>query len=533
MLVFLVISMTAVPVAADATSSESHAIAQAAQLTNSTLGVTTPISYAEVKAPPVNCLTDKNESQNSVPTAPPPEVEGNSSMPSFLYGEYLTLGQYMPCVTVARVTKHLWIYNGIYPPTMVLMSFAFSNPDEEYSRNFRVYVDGSEAWKQTVETTRLVGAFYWTLSNGMHEFIFEVYYGGYARGWALEYAEVETPQAINMETSAELAQNQLFPLVGTAQIVKYIYVQDYGSAPEMIHLAVSSQDPYSRYLRIRINDVLRYQTVIYRSYETIVDVSQYVAQIGISKITIEIQYGGYVQWNLVYLAMERTNSKYVPVALSLTLSFEFIPSASYLNDFIAGLRLFADHCWNGFEQQVIITRIDIYQGGSMWDSANIRVHSTSDFPPFAYMSYAKDSQGNPIKGSLRGLQEIHLPKFWPNDFSTWTTWPSYLAITHELAHAFFNVADEGITDHPEIECRSWYECVSIMDGVPRPYLFEKTEFCVRINHDPDGDTPQTWWWWGWSCWETIAYFYLDMYEPVVVYGIAENVASCYIQIVVH
>ena len=129
-----------------------------------------------------------------------------------------------------------------------------------------------------------------------------------------------------------------------------------------------------------------------------------------------------------------------------------------------------------------------------------------NFNPYSRVYAPRDQQGNPIQGAFRGLQRESSAEHVVNDFSTWTTWPSYLAITHELAHAFFNVVDEGVGGHPEIECRSWYECVSIMDYVPRPFMFEKTEFCVRINHDPDGDTPQTAWWWWWSCWETIAYF---------------------------
>jgi len=168
---------------------------------------------------------------------------------------------------------------------------------------------------------------------------------------------------------------------------------------------------------------------------------------------------------------------------------------------------------------------------TVWNSANIRVYSTYDFNPYADIYAPLDQYGNPIQGAFRGLQLIHLPRWWPNDYRTWTTWPSYLAITHELAHAFFNVVDEYVYQHPEIECRSYYECVSIMDQAYIP--FPKTEFCVRINHDSDGDTPQTAWWWGWSCWETIAYFNPEMYEPFAVYGIAETVASNYMQVIVH
>ena len=184
--------MTAVPVAASATSGGGHKNTGATQRTNSTLGVTTPISMSDVKDTFVNLPTESNRSQSSAPVVVAPVAKGNLSMSSTIYSQYLSMGQYMPCVTVARVTKHLWVYNGFYfSHSFVGETWLFSNPDEQYPPDISEYMlmgrrYGSR-WSKLRASKGHSGR---ATANGMHEFIFEVYYGGYARGWALEYAEI-------------------------------------------------------------------------------------------------------------------------------------------------------------------------------------------------------------------------------------------------------------------------------------------------------------------------------------------------------
>ncbi|NWF96054.1 MAG: hypothetical protein HXY34_07900 [Candidatus Thorarchaeota archaeon] len=258
---------------------------------------------------------------------------------------------------------------------------------------------------------------------------------------------------------------------------------------------------------------------------------------GFYDVVVEIKSGAYMPWTLVYLAVERSDAKYVPKTMQLVVSFDWNPPSGYLDNFVQGLREFVDHAWDAFEEQLIVTRIDIYVGGLNWDSAHIRCWQANNFNPNALVQYSVDAQGNPIKGSYRGMQRINLPQYWPHDSATWTEWPAYLAITHELGHAFFHLADEYMTG-PDVnppqdtECRLPWEPVSIMDAAYWP--FPRTEFCVRAIHDPDGDTAQTWWWWGWSSWRTIAYFNPDMYEPFVVYDTTiDNVAAAFVQVVCH
>ena len=269
---------------------------------------------------------------------------------------------------------------------------------------------------------------------------------------------------------------------------------------------------------------------------TTIDVSSFIPGTGFYKVTVEIKAGHYRPWDLVYLAVERSNSKYVPIALQLIVSFEWNPDTSYLNDFIAGLREFVDHAWDAYEQQVIVTRIDVYVGGVMWNQANIRAHLLNDFNPNALVSYVLDGQGNPVPGTYRGLQLINLPKHWPHYSTTWNHWIAYSAITHELSHAYFHVADEYKTWNGapwSAACGGFWDTYSIMDGSTH-ILYPRTEFCVRLNHDPDRDTAQSTWWWGWSCWETITYFNSEMYEPFGVHDtLIDNVAANYVQIVCH
>ena len=90
-----------------------------------------------------------------------------------------------------------------------------------------------------------------------------------------------------------------------------------------------------------------------------------------------------------------------------------------------------------------------------------------------------------------------------------------VAVTiHEFAHAFFSVDDEYELDqygNPlPVECGPYlWSGFSIMDIVT---IWDRPEFCVRTNHDPDGDTPQEQTHHE-SCWETIMNSYPQMYEP--------------------
>ncbi len=555
-LVIILFAFQVVPITVSAAAVNDFQRSTIRKMTNSTLGERTVIgmpargyievisSYSDAPISPAfslfnSSLEYETFNESAILGTMQEELAGFTSY----YQEDLTPGEYMPDVSVARITKNLWIDNPESSTTFVYLSFAFSNPDEKYTRYFRIYLDGVKVYEKMTLTTRLVDWLSCYISDGLHEFVFEVRHGAYGNGWALEYARLETSEHDSMHTSAVLARNEEMPQVYVSQVNRYVYVHDEQSQfSEKVHVAVESDDPYTRWLRVRVDDQLVFERVIYQSYETTLDVSSYMPATGIHKVTVEIRAGHYRQWNLVYLALERSEAKYIPKSLNLILAFDWNPDDAYLNDFIAGLREFVDHAWDAFEEQLIITRIDIYVNvvpgiDPLWDSAHICCEERNDFDPLSNMTYAIDPQGNPIPGSLRGIQKIYLPKYWPHWSTTWTIWLSYLAITHELAHAFFNVADEYVTgpdvDPPQsAECRSFWESASIMDQAYWPY--PKTEFCVRSNHDPDGDTSQTWWWWGWSVWQTIAHFSPNMYEPFTVYDTTvDNVAANYVQIVCH
>jgi hypothetical protein len=525
-LLCLVISFIVTPVSAQSNSTKFSE--NLVEKTNSTLGSTNEIHRwpdIDLISPPISF---ENESKDSADlTADKNSTDDNETKLLTYAKEYLSKGEYFPDISVARITKNLWIDSYYYDFTNVLLAFIMSNPDEKYSRTFRVYLDGDVLYEKITNTKRLVDSKLFTLDDGLHEFIFEVRHGAYGKGWALETAYLETPEYCDMRTSGDLGRDELFPQQHIATIEKYVFIYDPSNNwDEKLHVAVESSDPYSRWLRIKIDGQLVYSRIIYQSWETTIDVSEYMSETNFYIVTVEIQHGGYRQWNLVYLGIERSEAKYVPITLQFILSFDWNPSSSYLDDFVLGLREFADHAWDAYEDQLIVTKIDIYKNGQMWDDANIRCHEANDFNPFANQTHSG------IQGSLRGMQVFHLPKYWPHYFTTWTTWLSYLAITHEMSHAFFHLADEYVKDNIEIECRSYWEVASIMD---LPWIpFPKTEFCVRSNHDPDGDTPQTWWWWGWSCWETITYFNPEMYEPFTVYdNIFDDVAANYVEIVIH
>lgn len=484
-------------------------------------------------------ITDRTEDPSiqynkSFDSTPPRESEDNeTSLQYVVYREDLTPGEYMPDTSIARTTRKLWIDSPWDSSSYVQIMFAFSNPDEEYPRYFRVYLDGQTVYEEVFCTTRLADWFFCDLDDGLHEFTFEVRHGAYGKGWALEYAYIKNYEHNEMHTTAVLAKDEEMPQVYVSQMHKYVFIDDNANSfSKKVHVAVYSGDPYSRWLRIRVDDNEVFERVIYQSYETTIDVSAYVQHTDFYEITIEIKAGHYERWYLGYLAVEECKAKYIPRTLDLIVSFDWTPPTSYLDDFVAGLREFVDHAWNAFEEQLLIKRIDIYVDDQNWNIANIRCSEQNHFNPNAVMSYSIDGQGNPKKGTLRGMQIINLPKYWPHDVFTWTDWRGYLAITHELSHAFFHLADEGDGDVPSMECRSLWESASIMDLAQWPW--PKTEFCVRINHDPDGDTHQTWWWWGWSCWETIVEFNDDFYEPFTVHDTTiDNVAADYVHIIQH
>ncbi len=505
---------------------------------------TTGISFdREVKSEPPYGNIDYNQTLELLHPNPTSESDreiagNNETLKSFYHREDLSPGEYLPDISIARITKHVWIDHPTASQTWVNLEFSFYNPYETYARYFRIYLDGQKVYEEVDSTTRHSGTVAQYLSDGPHEIIFEVRHGAYSKGWALEYAYIENGMHSQVHTSADLGGNEAMPQIYVSQIQRKVFVNDgSGAFDERIRVAVESDDPYHRYLRLRVNGQLVHEVIIYQSYETTVDVSSYMPDADIYEVELEIKAGHYRQWQLVYLGLERSESKYVPLDLQLIVSVEWNPSDEYLNDFIAGLHEFVAHAWDAFEEQLIITRIDIYTGGQMWNDpdTNVNVHWLNNFTPYAVMQFSKDPQGNPIQGSLRGLGKIHLPRYWPHDSGTWTGWLSYLAITHELAHAFFHLADEYVTgpdiDPPqEAVCRPPYEDASIMDAASN---WEKTEFCTRLNHDPDGDTAQSWWW-ALSCWGTIAEFNPQVYEPYPPHTtVTGSVAADYVNIILH
>ncbi len=519
LLLFTILNIAAVsPISVEA-GSASDAILAGDKLTpktNVSLGSTIEIQRPpciDTDPPPRNSLNKSRmlQIEEDLPEDNQTRIKGGGWL-------YLTPGEYFPDVSVARITKNLWIDNPYWGETDGELDFCMSNPDEKYSRIFRVYLDGVKVYDRTLNTKRLQDSVGLLLSDGVHEIVFQISYGGYEKGWALEEAHFYNSEHINMFDSSDLAKDELFPLASIAKIEKYVYIKDLPDRfDEMLHVAVQSNDIYSRWLRVRVNDQLVYSRIISGSWEVTIDVSTYMSDPGIYKVTVEIQYGAYAQWNLVYLALERSASKHVPMAFELTLSFEagWNPAGTpWLDDFIAGLRQFADHVFSALEEQLIITRITMYPNGIGWANAHICVHNDPNMRAYA------DSVGG---------MRFHLPKNVKG--LSWTNYGAYTTITHELAHSHLWVYDE-YEDDTFICCGQWWDSHSVMDNWWIAYpLVPKTEFCVRNNHDPDGDTQQSIHL-GVSCWETFVAHYLQMYEPFVVYltGIDE-VAADYVEVV--
>jgi len=283
----------------------------------------------------------------------------NQVMTSSSYTLELTSGEYLPDLTVARVTKNIWIDHPTSSQTTCDLTFIISNPDEKYARTFRVFMDSVSIYNEAHKTTRLVETIRITVPDGLHQFVFEVQHGAYSKGWALEIAELWTlNQHQELYTSADLAEDKLFPLVHIATIDEYVCNID-GYNP-VLHLAVESSDPYSRTLYVEVNSVQIYTRVIYHSWEVTLDLSSYMSMTDIHKITIKIKHGAYSQWNLVYLGVERSVAKHDPYPISLGVSMSWTPTTEYLDDFIQGLRNFVQMLWAASEEQVLVIRIDLY-----------------------------------------------------------------------------------------------------------------------------------------------------------------------------
>lgn len=450
-------------------------------------------------------------------------------------------GEYFPDTSYARITKHVWLDNPYDSTTYVIITFGAYNPDDTILRYFRIFVDGVK-----YETTGSGPTISWSkalyLSDGNHEITYEINYGAYGDGWALTDARIVNVQHSKVYASGDLASGEALPRTTYARSTKYFYASDYYSTvTEYLHVKVSSTDTGFRRLRIYIDSVQIYSSYFSGgSKEATINIGSRITGQDFHYVMVEVYNGGYATWNIDYLAIERADvAKYVPKTFSLTVSFNWDPSTSYLDDFKAGLREFCDHLWDAYEEQVIVTTINIYTNSVNWNSANIRCYNDF-FNPYANVYAPRDSNGNPIEGSFRGAEVLNLPKYWPSYLTTWVDYRAYVAITHEFSHAFFDLADEYIGDNPSdpahppaAECRPYiWESTSIMDGQVPPW--PKTEFCVRINHDPDHDTAQSAWWWDWSCWRTIKYMNPEMYEPYTITDtLVDNVAANYVNIYVH
>jgi len=512
----LVISISFVPSVAASDISASPITEMKTAPTNSTLGDTIPIqprpfidatglvfelpddfvnaSEMSDEEQPIARLQDESSSLDEV----------NQAMASSSYTLELTPGEYFPYLSIARVTKNMWINHPYSTQTSCDLTFIMSNPDEGYPRYFRVYMDGVSIYNQVHNTKRLAVTIRITVPDGLRQFTFEVQHGAYGKGWALEKAELWTlNQHEDLYVSADLAENELFPLVYISTIDKHVCNID-GYDP-VLHLAVESADPYSRWLYVKVNDLQIYQRVIYLSWEVTLDVSSYMSMTDIHKITIIIKSGSYRQWNLVYLGLERSVAKYAPYTLSLGVSMSWTPTTEYLNDFIQGLRNSVQMLWAATEEQMLVTSIDIYFNEVCdmskywtWPShTDMYVNETHTGSPYAWV----------------GAQKFVLPYQWN---PPWSSYMAYHAITHEFAHAYAGVLDEYALDpygNPlPVECGPYYwSGFSIMDIV-QSSLWPRPEFCVRTNHDPDHDTPQEQILHQ-SCWETMKNTYPQMYEP--------------------
>jgi len=503
--------MLMVPAVAASDTSASSISETRVKPTNSTLGDTVPIqTWPIIEAS--KQIFDQPDNGSGIsdeisPTMTSQDEDGflNETIQSMTSSSYyleLTPSEYFPDVSVARVIKNMWIDHPYSTQTSCDLTFIMSNPDEEYSRYFRVYLDGTPIYNQVHSTKRLAVTIRITVPDGLHQFIFEIQHGAYGKGWALEMAELWTlNQHQNLYVSADLAKSELFPLVYISTVDKYVCNID-GYDP-VLHLAVESTDPYSRWLYVKVDDLQIYQRVIYHSWEVTLDLSSYMSMTDIHKITVIIKSGSYRQWNLVYLGVERSVAKYAPYTVSLGVSMSWTPTTEYLNDFIQGLRNYVQMLWAATEEQLLVIRIDLYfnevcdmEEYWTWPShTNIYVNETHADNPYAWP----------------GSQRIVLPCYWS---PPWSSYGAYHAITHEFAHAFFGVLDEYQLDQYGIplpvECGPWWwSGYCIMDMI---WIWDRPEFCVRINHDPDKDTPQELILHE-SCWETTVDTYPQMYEP--------------------
>ncbi len=473
---------------------------------NSTLGVTTPIHrWPDIdRYPPP--LSVANESiifpEHSIDSQSNPASEKAINLESTdtFFREKFTPGEYFPDVSIARITKNVWIDNPTGTEIEVCLDFTVSNPDEKYPRMFRVYMDGYMIYEVQDQTTSHDGVISpLVIPDGLHEFVFEVRHGAYGKGWTLERAEISGFYDPDVCISAELSKDELFPLVGVATITEYVYVNDiFDDYDEKLHIAVHSSEYTSRRLTVRINGIEVYTRIIALMYEVTIDVSNYLLDEALYEITVEVKWASHSQWILDYLALERTEAKSCPYSETLGISMSWTPDSAYIQDMIAGLENFVDMLYGATEEQLIITKIEIYYNEVMdrtqpstWPAhTNIYVDHTYHDNPKAYINSQK--------------------MFFSKDHGPWET--HYHAITHEFAHAFFGVRDEYEFNNGILvaECAPlpWLD-YSIMDLVT---YWSKPEFCVRTNHDPDKDTKQEAVLHQ-SCWETIVGAYPEMYEP--------------------
>jgi hypothetical protein len=190
---------------------------------------------------------------------------------------------------------------------------------------------------------------------------------------------------------------------------------------------------------------------------------------------------------------------------NLIISMEWDASQSYMNDYVVSMRRASDFLWDVTDGYMYFKHVQIYDNKERWGDADIRVLEGT--------ANSQDDENWPRAGGdyLQDTGFIKMPEWFDHDNHNGGSGPKssdyYRTIVHEWGHYGLLLKDEYIgrdSSNPKYPNEDDWNGVhykaecdpSIMDS-----SHTRSELCTPSNHDPDGDTEQTYLR-GESCWET-------------------------------
>lgn len=198
------------------------------------------------------------------------------------------------------------------------------------------------------------------------------------------------------------------------------------------------------------------------------------------------------------------------VGLHMVVSMQWDAAAAKIDDLAAGLRDMTAALYDAGDGQFFVERIEIYDAGSHWADADMRVRTSNNEGEMAHPWAI-------VEGSGRAIY-VGRAKFCPPSDYNWSHQCAYKTILHELGHYGLGLYDE----YRKRDGTTWSYCAANATSVgidERASImwdqFQTTEFCstVHATHVHRTQTQQDAENNGESSWETMVRHYSDSQTP--------------------